>query len=118
MGDGRTDSTQKDESEKAWGAALIGARKPCFRLKEGFYVKACENGIDPGTALADPGAAANAAANANVYAYFRRLRETLNTMADPGRRRPPWLVGEVLETVRPPDNVVGALFARFSTDWP
>ena len=34
-------------------------------------------------------------------------------MSDPGRRRPPRLVAEVLETGRLPDNFVGALLARF-----
>ena len=32
-GHGQTDSTQKEEREKARGPALIGARKPCFTLE-------------------------------------------------------------------------------------
>ena len=46
-------------------------------------------------------------------AYRRRPPETPIAMSDHGRRRPPRLVAEVLETGRLPDSFAGALSARF-----
>ena len=42
-GDGSTGLAQKDEMKKGWGTGLIGARKLCFTLEEGFHDKAREN---------------------------------------------------------------------------
>ena len=53
------------------------------------------------------------AAAAAAAADRRRPRETPVAMSDPGCRRPPRLVAEVLETGRLPDSFVGALSARF-----
>ena len=73
------------------------------------HCKARENQLDPCTGLFDPGAAAN---------NRRRLRLPPPAVQDagchgvPGRRRPPWLVAEVLRTGQLPDNFIGAL-----SDW-
>ena len=64
------------------------------------------NRIDPGTDLVDYGAPA-------AYAYGHLRRWTPDATADPRRRRPPWLVAEVLGTGRLPDAFVRALLAWF-----
>ena len=48
-----------------------------------------------------------------AYAYHRRQRGTPDAMVDPGRRRPPGWVAEVLGTVWLPDSFSGDLSARF-----
>ena len=45
--------------------------------------------------------------------YRCQPRKTPVAMSDPGRRRPPRLVAEVLETGRLPYTFVGALSSRF-----
>ena len=78
-----------------------------FSHKKGFHGMACKNRLDPGTGLVDPGAASAASA----YVYQRRQHGKRDAMANPGHRRPPWLVAEVLGTVRLPNDFVGEISA-------
>ena len=57
-------------------------------------------------------------ATTTAYAYCHWLCRTPESMADPGRHRPPWLVPEVLGTVRLPDGFLGALSDRFQLTSP
>ena len=62
--------------------------------------------LDSLTPVPPPAAAA-------PYDYRRRQLWTMDAMVNPGRRRPPWLVAEVLRTVRPLIDFVKALSDRF-----
>ena len=58
MGDGRTDSTQREKREKARGPALIGARTLCLHTEKDSTGRLRKNWLDPGTGLVGLGAAA------------------------------------------------------------
>ena len=110
MGDGRTVWPEKDKREKARGPALISARKPCEPPHVlAFTASSRKPGKTQALASSTPVPPPAAAAAADR----RRPRETLVAISDPGRRRPPRSVAEVLETGRLPDSFVGALSARF-----
>ena len=101
---------QKGERKKTRGCALIGARKLCFSTKEmlswqGLQKPGLTHALASLTPVPPPAAAA--------AAYHCEPCKTLVSMSDPGRRRPPRSVAEVLNTGQLPDSFVRALSARF-----
>ena len=69
-----------------------------------------KNGLAQALSLSTP---VSPPAAASAYAYFRRQLRMSDTMADPGIRRPPRLVAEVLGTGRLPINFFGDFSTQF-----
>ena len=83
-----------------------------FSLRKGFHSKTRKNRHDPGTGLVDPGATARRCCRRRRLCLGLPPPAALDAMDNPGRRRPPWLVAEVLGTSQLPDSFVRDLSAR------
>ena len=94
MGDGWTIWPQK-----------YGEQKAVFSHEKGFHSVACKNRLDSGTGLVNP---VTAARRRRLSLPYPEARDYFS-MANPGRRQPPWSVAEGLGTGRLPGGFVGAL---------
>ena len=95
------------EREKNGDLHLSAPGKPCFHTEKVSTERPAKTGWTQALALLTP--VPLPAVTSAAYAYRRCLRRTPDAMADPKRRQKPWLVAEVLGTVRLPDGLVGAL---------
>ena len=91
-GDGWTVCPPQDGGQRKHGdLQLLAPGKPCFHTKYDFMLWLVKTASTQVLSLSTP-----LLLPAAAYVYCRRKRRTLYTMADPGRRLPPWSVDEVL----------------------